>query len=86
MKRILRDLPHYVILFSIFVTAIAIFMFFPNDRILQVAVASATAISYVIWGVVHHMLHEDLYPEVVIEYTLIAILGLVVVLSLIFRV
>lgn len=75
-----------MILFAIFVTAIAIFILFPHDRALQVSVASAVAVSYVSWGIIHHWLHEDLYPEVIIEYILVAILGLVAVLSLIFRV
>lgn len=86
MKNFLKHLPHYLSLFGILLAGILAFLFFSYDKLFQVGVAVAVAISYVAWGIVHHTIHKDLYPSVVIEYLIVAALGLVVVFSLIFRV
>ena len=76
-----RHFPHYVVLFGIFATAIGGFILFSWDKSLQIGLVVATAFSYVAWGIVHHFLHDDLYPEVVIEYIAVAALGSVLLLS-----
>jgi positive regulator of sigma E activity len=86
MKQITKMLPHYLPLLGIFVAAALAFSIFSYDKVFEVAIAVSVAVAYVAWGVVHHMIHKDLYPEVVIEYLVIASLGLVVLFSLIFRV
>ena len=57
---------------------------FSYDKAFQLSVATALAISYFAWGVIHHMIHKDLHISVVIEYAMISILGLTVVISVIF--
>ncbi len=49
-------------------------------------VALAVAISYVSWGIIHHYIHHDLTFAVLVEYLAVAILGLVMVFSLLARV
>ena len=85
MKHFTRHLPHYLPLIGIFVAGIIGFYCFSYDRFFQAAISIALIIAYVFWGVVHHFIHKDLYLEVIIEYLIIALLGLVVILSLIFR-
>ena len=77
-----RHLPHYVVLFGILGAAVGGFLLFSWDRTFQLSLIVATAASYVAWGVVHHWLHDDLYPEVVVEYVGIAALGSVLALTL----
>lgn len=84
MKKITKHLPHYLALLGILGAGVVGFYIFSYDRLFQAAVAVALAISYVAWGIVHHMIHDDLHPAVVIEYILVASLGLVIVFSLIF--
>lgn len=81
----MRHLPHYLSLIGVFIAGIFGIYIFSYDRRFQMAVVLATAAAYVAWGVVHHFLHRDLYLSVVIEYLTIAILGVVLVFSLIFR-
>ena len=50
------------------------------------AVSIATAVAYVAWGIVHHLLHKDLHIETVVEYVAIAALGLIILFSLVIRV
>lgn len=49
------------------------------------AIVISVAIGYFVWGLVHHAIHGDLYWPVVVEYAVIASLGLVVVFSLVLR-
>ncbi|MBI2195787.1 MAG: hypothetical protein HYU48_01965 [Candidatus Levybacteria bacterium] len=52
---------------------------YPN-RILETEIAILTAIFYVIWGIVHHHQNHSLNSKIVIEYILIAALGMAVLL------
>ena len=83
MKQITKHFPHYFPLLGIFLAGFLGIIYFSYDRVFQVAVLMAVAVSYVIWGIIHHLIHRDLYLEVVLEYLAIATLGLIVVLSLI---
>ncbi|OGD42091.1 hypothetical protein A2193_03370 [Candidatus Azambacteria bacterium RIFOXYA1_FULL_42_37] len=85
MKHIAKHLPHYFVLFGLLLAGILAFVLFSYDRIFQMVVAVAVAVSYVIWGLVHHYIHRDLYFSVVLEYLAVAVLGLVMVFSLILR-
>jgi len=85
MKSISKHLPHYFVLFGLLLTGVLAFILFSYDRAFQTIVSVAVAISYVIWGLVHHSIHRDLYFSVVLEYLAIAALGLVMVFSLILR-
>jgi hypothetical protein len=85
MRSFARHLPHYLSLFGILIAGFAGLILFSYDRNFQVSVAIATAASYVAWGIVHHWLHKDLHLETVIEYVAIAILGLVIIFSMIVR-
>ncbi len=85
MRSIGKHLPHYFVLFGLLLAGILAFVLFSYDRTFQLIIAVAVAVSYVIWGLVHHSIHKDLYFSVVLEYLAIAVLGLVMVFSLILR-
>ncbi|QLG69606.1 MAG: hypothetical protein CH104c_0374 [Candidatus Woesebacteria bacterium] len=84
MKQKLKHLPHYLGLLGILFLTVLGFWFFSYDRLFQAAVFVSAALSYIVWGVIHHKIHNDLYLQVVIEYVAVALLGLVVVFSLLF--
>lgn len=85
IKDFAKHLPHFLSLLGILIAGIFAFWFFRYDRIFQIAVAIGTALAYVVWGAIHHYLHRNLNLAVIIEYIVIASLGLVVIFSLIFR-
>lgn len=85
MKQIAKHLPHYFVLIGLLLTGILAFILFSYDRIFQMIIAVAVAVSYIVWGLIHHLIHRDLYFSVVIEYLAVAVLGLVMVFSLILR-
>jgi len=85
MKHFSKHLPHYLTLIGILLIGLFGFVIFSHDRVFQVAIAIAIALSYVVWGIIHHFLHKDLYLIVLVEYMAVALLGLIIVLSLIAR-
>ncbi len=85
MRSLSRHLPHYLSLIGILVASLIGFYAFSYDKNFQAAVAISLAAAYVSWGVVHHAIHKDLYLDVIVEYLVFAILGLVFILSVIFR-
>lgn len=85
MKNLARHLPHYLSLIGIFLAGIVGFALFSYDRVFQAIIAISLAVSYVSWGIIHHQIHKELYLAVVIEYLVVASLGLIIILSLIFR-
>ncbi len=85
MKRAAKHLPHYFSLLGIFAAGIAGFVIFSYDKQFQAVLTIAIAIAYVLWGIIHHLLHKDLYFAVVLEYLLYAILGVVIVFSVLLR-
>lgn len=85
MKRIAKHLPHYLPLLGIFALAVVAFLISSYDRFFLMGVSIAVAVSYVAWGVVHHSIHRDLHLSVIVEYIVVAALGLVIVFSLLLR-
>ena len=85
MKYFSKHLPHYLSLLGIFILGVLGFVIFSYDKGFQIAILAAIAISYVVWGIIHHSIHKDLYLAVVLEYIAVAILGFVIVFSLVFQ-
>ena len=79
-----HHIPHYVSLIGIFAVGILGFYMFGYDRLFQIGVALALSLSYVAWGIIHHIIHKDISLPVVLEYVAVSTLGLIIVLSLIF--
>lgn len=80
-----KHLPHYVSLIALFMAGLVGFYVFSYDTYFQIAIATALSLSYISWGIIHHAVHKDICWSVIFEYVTIAILGLVMILTLIFR-
>jgi len=85
MKKFLHHITHYMVLFGILLAGFAGMILFSYDTKIQTAVALALVTSYVSWGIIHHHLHKDLHLETVIEYITVAVLGFVIIFSIIIR-
>lgn len=81
-----KHLAHYMSLGGIIIASIWGILSFPYDQTFQSIVTLAFATSFIIWGVIHHHVHGDLRPKIVLEYIATAILGMVVLLSVIWRI
>lgn len=85
IKKTARHIQHYFPLVGILVAGAFGFVYFSYDKTFQASIVIATAVGYFVWGMIHHHLHRDLHLSVVLEYLAIAILGIVIVFSLLFR-
>lgn len=86
MRSFVKHLPHYISLIGILVFATLAFYLFSSDEIFLIGVAVAASLAYFSWGIIHHLLHGDLYFSVLLEYLAVSILGCILILSLIFRI
>lgn len=85
MTKSTRDLLHFLPLVVLFVLGLVGFLLFSFNPLYQVVITLAVAFAYVAWGIVHHLLLKDLEASIVVEYIIIAILGLVAILPLLFK-
>jgi hypothetical protein len=80
MKRM--HILHYLVLFIILGAGVGAFLYASPDSALQFIVGIIIAVSYVIWGIIHHALRKDLHQKVVVEYILIAAIAVVLLATI----
>lgn len=86
LKKVTTHIQHYLPLLGILSAGTLGFVIFSYDRVFQASTVLATAVAYVVWGIVHHYIHRDLHLSVFIEYIAVAALGVAIIFSLLFRV
>ncbi len=90
MKNLLLDFKehfwHYLCLLFILTCGGAAFIFFQRVPQIQVISLFFTASFYVLWGVIHHYLEGDLHIRIVLEYLAIALLGFLILWSILNRI
>ena len=79
------NLLHYSVLVVMMNVAVGAFLFFNFNQTYQLMILLATGISYILWGIIHHFLQDDLHLKVAAEYLLVALLAEIIILSLILR-
>lgn len=82
-SKALKHFWYYLAFISVELSGLFGVFYFSYDKYLQLLVVSLMALFYVVWATLHHLLHHDLHPKVVLEYILIGILGVLVVLFII---
>lgn len=60
------------------------FLLLNGSRDLQFLVGFVSSLSYVLWGIIYHVIERDLYPRVVVEYVVVAAVGLVLLYTVLF--
>lgn len=76
---------HYFSLLCIMLVGLWGIFWFSYYRPLQLGIVISLAVSYVVWGVVHHAHHKDLHPKIVFEYVLVSFLAVLIFASLLLR-
>lgn len=85
MRKAIKHLPHIASLYGIFIVTGIVFVIFSYNKAVQIAALAAAACGYVVWGIIHHLIHNDLTISVIIEYIAFAILGFIIGISVILR-
>jgi hypothetical protein len=73
---------HYLFLFLGLALGLFFFFNFPDFR---GEIVIALCSFYFLWGVIHHWLNKDLHIKIILEYLLVALIGCLILLSLIWR-
>ena len=76
---------HYLLFLLISGFGIFIFNYYNHNQKVQSWCVIATSIAYFFWGVFHHYSEKNLHLKVVLEYFLVALLGAVLIITLIYR-
>ena len=80
MKR--EELIHQGVLVAMLIGSIAAFWFARGNVGYQLAIGIVTAVAYVLWGIIHHLLKKDLHRNIVIEYVLIGVIAIILLVTL----
>lgn len=67
---------YYSSLLLILFLGVFLFVQLTGQKQMQQLVIGFIALSYVLWGILHHSLHHDLRLKIVVEYVLMGLLGL----------
>jgi hypothetical protein len=52
---------------------------------MQLSIVISMAVSYVVWGIVHHHEHRSLHAKIILEYLLIAVFAVLLFGSILLR-
>jgi hypothetical protein len=77
-----RHTGHYSVLALVLASGFFLFSWFNYDLLLQRLVVIAVGLAYVLWGIVHHMLSDKATTKIVLEYSLVALIGYLIINAL----
>lgn len=62
---------HFIVLLLILGAGTGMFFVARGNTALQLLIGVVTSVAYIAWGIIHHVMQEDLHRKVVIEYVFI---------------
>jgi lipopolysaccharide export LptBFGC system permease protein LptF len=83
MKQAHASVMHYIVLAMILAGGIFAFYYVRGNTTLQLAIGIIVSISYVFWGIIHHLLDHSLHKRIVVEYLLIGAIAIVLLATII---
>ena len=81
-KRFNEHILYYISLAAILFLGLFLILSLGPNKQLQMTVFVILSIFYVIWGLLHHFINHELTTKLVVEYILIASLGIAIMLFL----
>ncbi len=82
MEEIKKHILHYLALFLILGFGFFGLLSFSHQPDFQRLIVLTMALLYMVWGIVHHLLENNLRFKIVVEYTLVSALAATVLLLL----
>lgn len=81
----LTHLPQFIILLCLLLTGAGLVLYLNTQKTLQIAAIILMSLSYLTWGIIHHLKNKDFHLEVLLEYLSLAILGSSLLIILVLR-
>lgn len=78
------SLFQYFVLLTILSLGFLSFVLSIGNRRLQFKIVVLTSFLYVVLGIIHHFFEKTLYPKIVVEYIVVALLAVVILGGLLF--
>lgn len=75
-KKLHSHIGYSISLFLILAFGLILVFFSSPNRPLQMVEITIVTISYIFWGILHHLVNHDLNMQIVIEYILVGSIGL----------
>lgn len=80
-KRVAEHTIYYISLIIILSLSFLL-AYSSSDKGFQIGVITAATFSYVLLGIMHHLMDHDLHAKIVVEYILIGTFGLTIIFFL----
>ncbi len=77
-----RSVSHLLVLIAVLAAGVIAFMYVTPNATLQLYVGIVTAVVYVLWGLIHHVINRDLHQKIVVEYLLIGAIAIVLLVTM----
>ncbi len=81
-KKINEHILYYISLTAIFALGAFLIYSVSSNKQLQMLIFVLMAFFYVVWGVLHHFINHEITSKIVVEYILIATLGVAIMFFL----
>lgn len=62
---------HFIVLIIILLAGVGMFFSAQGNTALQLSIGIVASLSYITWGIIHHVMQGDLHRKVVIEYVFV---------------
>jgi len=85
IEKIRQNFSHYLVLAVILNFGLVAFWYFQYQRIMQAWVVFFTGLAYLVWGIIHHYLEDDLHLKIFLEYLSTSLFGFLVIWFLLLR-
>lgn len=74
-----KHLGYYISFFVILAAGVYLSLQSNGDKALTLKFVGLFAFAYVVWGILHHLVHHSVTVRIVIEYIVVALLGVAVI-------
>lgn len=82
IKDLITHSLDYLVLFGILTIGAVLYYVYKSNPVMEQLIFAAMALSYILWGIIHHHHADKITTKIVLEYSLIAVFGFLVVNSL----
>ena len=77
-----QTIIHFLVLIGILGAGVLTFIVVAPNTTIQLLVGIITAVAYVLWGLIHHTIQQDLHQKIVVEYLLIGAIAIVLLVTM----
>ncbi len=74
-----KHIAYYIGLGMVLLLGLPLLALTGFNKAFQISVVILLALFYVLWGLLHHYMHHDLHTKIVLEYIVMAALGVSIV-------